>query len=174
MFTEDEISEAEADNAVVRLVHLSPDAPTISHLSDQKKIFREDFAEKYPLRILIAEDYLVNQMLAEMILNKLGYQPKIAVNGLEVLEMIKQTQLDLILMDVEMPELDGLEATRKIREKADGANANITIIAMTANATNEHKAICLEAGMNDYVSKPIQPELLKKALKMAAKRLQHS
>ncbi len=115
------------------------------------------FAEKYPLRIMFAEDNLINQQLTLKILNKLGYEPPMAENGQEVLEMISQQHYDLILMDVQMPEMDGLEATRTIRQYAD---KQPIIIAMTANAMQGDKEICLDAGMNDYLSKPVKPEEL--------------
>lgn len=134
----------------------------------------EGFAEQYPLRILVAEDHPVNQMLAEMLLNKLGYKPELAINGLEVLEMMKQQPFDVILMDVQMPEMDGLQATKALRNMADSPYPRPEIIAMTANAMKEDREMCLAAGMDDYVSKPIQPELLKEALRTAAKKIKTS
>ena len=128
-------------------------------------VMDEAFAQQYPLKILIAEDHPVNQMLAEMLLNKLGYNPSLAENGKVVLEMMKNQPFDVILMDVQMPELDGLDATRIIR-KQEGMQP--VIIAMTANAMKEDREICLQAGMNDYISKPIRVELLKEALKNAS------
>ena len=138
----------------------------------QQKMLEEVFAEQHPLRILVAEDHPVNQMLAEMLLNKLGYTPKLAVNGLEALEMIKKETFDVILMDVQMPEMDGLQATREIRKQAK--NAQPYIIALTANAMKEDREMCLKAGMDDYISKPIQPELLKEALQKAASLIQEA
>ena len=117
-----------------------------------KKLFI-GFAQKYPLTILIAEDNIVNQTLAVRALSKLGYQPSVAENGLVAIEEIAKTFYDVILMDVQMPELDGLDTTRYIR-KIDGKQP--IIIAMTANAMAGDKEICLQAGMNDYVTKPIQ------------------
>ena len=140
------------------------DLPLQEPLED--KVLDEVFAGQHPLRILVAEDHPVNQMLAEMLLNKLGYQPSLATNGVEVLEMIKQQPFDVILMDVQMPEMDGLEATRIIRKQTESPQP--CIIAMTANALREDRDSCLEAGMNDYISKPVQPELLKEALQKAA------
>ena len=126
----------------------------------------EEFALNNPLKILVAEDHPVNQMMAEMLLNKLGYQVSLAVNGKEVLEMVKLQHFDLILMDVQMPEMDGLEATREIRQNTFGLQPQI--IAVTANAMREDKEKCLEAGMNDYISKPIQSDLLMEALQKAS------
>ena len=119
------------------------------------------FADQYPLSILIAEDNLVNQKLATLLLQKLGYKPQLASNGLEAVNNHKQAVFDLILMDVQMPEMDGLEATRNIR-CLEGKQP--FIIAMTANAMQEDKEICLEAGMNDFISKPFKTEVLKEAL----------
>ena len=132
---------------------------------EKQKMLSEVFASQYPLSILIAEDHPVNQMLAEMLLNKLGYTPSLAENGVEVLNMIKSQHYDVILMDVQMPEMDGLEATRIIR-KQEGPQP--VIIAMTANAMKEDKEMCLLSGMDHYISKPIQPEFLKNALMKAS------
>ena len=129
----------------------------------------EDFALNKPLKILVAEDHPVNQMLAEMLLNKLGYQVSLAINGIEVVEKVKQQHFDVILMDVQMPEMDGLEATKEIRQNTFGFQPQI--IAVTANAMKEDKEKCLAAGMNDYISKPIKPELLKEALRKASEKI---
>jgi signal transduction histidine kinase/DNA-binding response OmpR family regulator len=117
-------------------------------------------AERIPLKILLAEDNSVNQKLALKLLERMGYRADIATNGLEVLEALKLASYDLILMDVQMPEMDGLEATRQIRAKG----LNVRIIAMTANAMQGDREMCLAAGMNDYVSKPIQVKELQSAL----------
>lgn len=119
------------------------------------------FAGQYPLNILIAEDNLVNQKLATLLLRKLGYQPALASNGVEAVKNHQKTPFDLILMDVQMPYMDGLEATRNIR---GSETKQPFIIAMTANAMQEDKEICLEAGMNGFISKPFKTEVLKEAL----------
>jgi signal transduction histidine kinase/DNA-binding response OmpR family regulator len=110
------------------------------------------FAQQYPIRILIAEDNKINQKIAMKILGKLGYEPAIANNGKEALEMVSQKQYDLILMDVQMPEMNGLEATRMIRTCLD---EQPIIMAMTANALQGDRDTCIQAGMDDYISKPI-------------------
>jgi CheY-like chemotaxis protein len=120
-----------------------------------------DFAQKYPLRILIAEDNLINQKLTERVLAKLGYESRIVSNGREVLEEVDRNIYDLILMDIQMPEMDGLEASRIIRKS--GAHQPI-IIAITANVMQGDREKCMEAGMDDYISKPIKLELLVAAL----------
>lgn len=131
-----------------------------------KYILSEDFAEKFPLRIMLAEDNLVNQKLAIRILNKLGYHHiEVAQNGLEAIEKLKVQFYELILMDMQMPEMDGLEATRRIREHF---SQQPIIVAMTANALQSDRELCLQAGMNEYLTKPIKLELLMNALQTAA------
>ena len=125
----------------------------------------EDFAKAYPLNILIAEDNIINQKLAVRVLNKLGYDPKIANNGHEAVDMQTAESFDVVLMDMLMPEMDGLQATKAIR------NADISqpqIVAMTANALPEDRVACLQAGMDDYISKPIKLEILMEVLKQTA------
>ncbi|MEL7531552.1 MAG: response regulator [Bacteroidota bacterium] len=119
---------------------------------------------KPSLRILLTEDNRVNQKVAMQMLNKIGYQADIANNGLEALEAIQQIQYDLILMDVQMPEMDGLTATREIHRLFDGLAERPVIIAMTANAMKEDRDRCFEAGMDDYISKPVKVGILKERL----------
>jgi signal transduction histidine kinase/ligand-binding sensor domain-containing protein/DNA-binding response OmpR family regulator len=126
-------------------------------------MLQAEFATQYPLQILLAEDNPFNQAVATAILNKLGYQFDMAENGEEALRMREQKPYDVILMDVQMPEMDGLEATRIIRKTATLQQP--VIIAMTANAMQEDKEECLGAGMNDYLSKPVNPEDLAQVLK---------
>ncbi|MHA1571550.1 MAG: response regulator [Alphaproteobacteria bacterium] len=111
-------------------------------------------------RILVVEDNKVNQTLACAILGKAGYVTDVAGNGIEALAALSDQPFDLVLMDMQMPEMDGLEATQEIR-KLSGEVARIPIIAMTANAMAGDREKCLQAGMNDYVSKPINPAKLK-------------
>jgi two-component system sensor histidine kinase/response regulator len=138
-----------------------------------KRVLSEDFAVEFPLRILVAEDNQINQKLIITILAKLGYQADLACNGKEVLEMVDHGQYDLILMDVQMPELDGLEATRMLRLCLQ---KQPVIIAMTANAMDGDQDTCIQAGMDDYISKPVElSELLmrleKWGIAIRAKRL---
>jgi CheY-like chemotaxis protein len=112
----------------------------------------EDFSAQYPLRILVAEDNLINQKIAMKVLTKLGYQPALANNGKEVMEMVGQDNYDIILMDVQMPEMNGLEATKMIRICLE---TQPVIIAMTANVMQGDRDECIQAGMDDYISKPI-------------------
>jgi len=124
-------------------------------------LLNEDFARNFPMNILIAEDNLINQKLITKIITRLGYQPQVVINGAQVLEIIKKETFDIILMDVQMPELDGLETTRIIRKTE---TRQPYIIAMTASAMAEDRAACVEAGMNSFVSKPISIQDLVSAL----------
>jgi CheY-like chemotaxis protein len=120
-------------------------------------------AQRLPLRILLAEDYVVNQKLALRLLAQMGYRADVAANGLEAIQALERQPYDVVLMDVQMPEMDGLEATRQIRARWPAAEQP-RIIAMTANAVQGDREICLEAGMDDYVSKPIRAAELIQAL----------
>jgi signal transduction histidine kinase/CheY-like chemotaxis protein/ligand-binding sensor domain-containing protein len=126
-----------------------------------------DFAKNYPLRILIAEDHPINQQLAIHILNKLGYTPGTAENGREVLDILSTETYDMILMDMQMPEMDGMEATKIIRAEQE---VQPVIIAMTANAMEGDKDECIAAGMDDYLSKPVRLEELTNILEKWALR----
>jgi CheY-like chemotaxis protein len=119
-------------------------------------------AERLPLRILLAEDHAINQKLALQILGKIGYRADVAGNGLEVLAALDRQPYDVVLMDVQMPEMDGLEATRRIHQR--WGNKRPRIIAMTANAMQGDREECLAAGMDDYVSKPVAIRELQIAL----------
>ena len=114
----------------------------------------------HPLRILMAEDNPINQKVALSMLKRLGYRADVAFNGLEVLQALQKKSYDVVLMDVQMPEMDGLEATRRIRSNG----MKTQILAMTAHALNGDREECLHAGMNEYISKPIRIEELQKAL----------
>jgi len=115
-----------------------------------------------PVRILLAEDNVINQKVALGLLNNIGYKADVAANGLEVLEALKVRPYDLILMDCQMPELDGYETTHHIRANPD--SGSMRIIAMTANAMRGESEKCLDAGMDDYLSKPVRIEALRDML----------
>jgi CheY-like chemotaxis protein len=131
--------------------------------------FDAEMGTRLPLSILLAEDNVVNQKLALRILQRLAYRADVAANGLEVLEAVARQPYDVVLMDVQMPEMDGLEATRQIlRRWPSGRRPRI--IAMTANVMKEDQDACAAAGMDDYVSKPIQVEALVNALRRCGPR----
>jgi PAS domain S-box-containing protein len=135
--------------------------PAVTRPADRPSI-DAGTAERHPLRILLAEDNAVNQKLALRLLERMGYTAQVAENGLEVLDALETAAFDVILMDVQMPELDGLQATRRIR--ARWPDLGVRIVAMTANAMEGDREACLQAGMDDYVSKPIRPDELATAL----------
>ena len=123
--------------------------------------------DRHPLRVLLAEDNTVNQQIALLVLESLGYRADVASNGIEAVEAVEQFPYDLVLMDVQMPEMDGLEATRRIRSRPEPPERGalpIRIVAMTANAMQGDREACLDAGMDDYLAKPIRPEELAVAL----------
>ncbi len=113
-----------------------------------------DDREVRRLQILVVEDVVPNQIVARKLIEKLGHSVDIAGNGLEALNAVRQAHYDLVFMDMRMPEMDGLQATRAIRA-LNGEFRRLPIIAMTANATRDDRAACLDAGMNDFISKPI-------------------
>jgi GAF domain-containing protein/DNA-binding response OmpR family regulator len=127
-----------------------------------KGVIDAELGKRHPLRILLAEDNQVNQKLALRILEQMGYRADIASNGLEAIESIERQTYDVILMDVQMPEMDGLEATRQI--VARWPQGHPRIIGLTANALEGDREQCLAAGMDDYISKPIHVEELVDAL----------
>ncbi|MBZ5642413.1 MAG: response regulator [Acidobacteriia bacterium] len=118
----------------------------------------------HSLRILLAEDNTVNQILAERLVRRWGHSMVIVNNGREAVDILEREQFDLILMDVQMPEMSGLEATAAIREKEKGAGSHIPIIALTAFAMRDDRDRCLEAGMDEYVTKPIEQAALLEAI----------
>ena len=120
-------------------------------------------AQRHPLRILLAEDNVVNQKLAMRLLAQMGYRADLASNGIEAIESIERQRYDLVLMDVQMPEMDGLEASRRITAKWKPGERP-RIVAMTANAMQGDREACLAAGMDDYITKPIRVEALLEAL----------
>jgi CheY-like chemotaxis protein len=123
----------------------------------QPLLTRHSLEEARPaLNILLAEDNLINQKLAVALLTKQGYQVTVAVNGQEALKMSEEGSFDLILMDLQMPVMDGLVATQAIRQRETDGRRRLPIVAMTANALTGDRERCLAAGMDGYVSKPIR------------------
>ena len=135
----------------------SSKASSIENLSVQAQSQQTAASVKSKLRILLAEDNIVNQKVALKQLNSLGYDADVAANGAEVLQLLEKIPYDLILMDCQMPILDGFETTREIRSWQDCAFASgrPAIVAMTANAMKEDQQKCLDAGMDDYLAKPV-------------------
>jgi two-component system, sensor histidine kinase and response regulator len=143
------------------------DKEKTTHLAEpSRQRLSADFAQMHPLKILVAEDNLVNQNLTLKVLEKLGYQAALANNGVEVTEMVNLQQYDLILMDIQMPEMDGLEATQMIRKYLE---EQPVIIAMTVNAMKEDREDCMKAGMDDFLSKPVRlDEMINTLIKWSA------
>jgi len=142
-------SQAEAQSDVRQ----SPSLPSLD----------PEMAVRHPLRILLAEDNVVNQKLALRLLSQMGYRADLASNGLEAIRAVERQSYDVILMDVQMPEMDGLEATHQLCAQIP-AQQRPRIIAMTANAMQGDREMCLQAGMDDYLSKPIHVDELVTAL----------
>lgn len=152
-------SATQLSNVDLGNASLGADAPAMR--------FDPNLAQKIPLRILLAEDIVVNQKVALTMLQKLGYRADVAGNGLEVLEALHRQTYDVVLMDVQMPEMDGIETTHRIRQQWRSPSYP-WIIAMTAHAMQGDRDECLCAGMNDYISKPVRIQALVQALERCA------
>ncbi len=138
------------------------------HGPTQTFTFDPALAQKYPLQILVAEDNLINQKMIRMVLNRMGYQPVIVNNGVEAVESARRQAFDLIFMDVQMPEMDGITATLEILKTG---LLKPVIVAMTANAMSSDKDECLAAGMSGFISKPIRIEQVHEALVQFGSRI---
>jgi GAF domain-containing protein/CheY-like chemotaxis protein len=153
------------DTLVTLLVR---DAPKAAPQAAKPKMDAQ-MAQRHPLRILLAEDNAVNQKLALRLLQQMGYRADVAGNGVEAIECVQRQPYDVVLMDVQMPEMDGLEASRRITAKWP-VNERPRIVAMTANAMQGDREACLAAGMDDYVTKPIRVEALVESLLRVVQR----
>lgn len=136
---------------------------SVDHYYDQEKELPVPTAPSH-IRVLLADDNLINRRLARTFLNQLGILVDEASNGLEAVEACRHKNYDLIFMDIHMPEMDGLEATQRIRTLEDNPNSHVPIVALTADAMNQERAQYIKAGMNDHVSKPITETALKQML----------
>ncbi len=153
------VRQSELFNCLTNVVSVNPPAPRRKPASAAPAAVEHSGA-----RILIVEDNIVNQKVALRQLQKLGYTADLVANGLEALEALERIPYSLVLMDCQMPEMDGWEATRRIREDEHGTGRHIPIIAMTADAMQGDREKCLIAGMDDYVAKPVRVDDLKNAL----------
>ncbi|HEX8012789.1 MAG TPA: GAF domain-containing protein [Casimicrobiaceae bacterium] len=144
-------------------------APKAEAAAPGKRQLDPSQAARHPLRILLAEDNVVNQKLALRLLQQMGYRADLASNGIEAIESVQRQTYDVVLMDVQMPEMDGLEASRKINARWP-PHERPRIIAMTANAMQGDRDMCLAAGMDDYLTKPIRVERLIEALNQVPAR----
>jgi CheY-like chemotaxis protein len=144
-------------------VNVLPACEDMSASSDEVRQSEMSEARKAEARILLVEDNPINQKVGLMMLKRLGYKAEIACDGREALKILEGDQYDLILMDVLMPEMDGLEATRVIRGM-EGPGTQVPILAMTAGALDKDRKACLEAGMTDYLSKPVREAELRQKL----------
>ena len=147
------------DKAAAASTRTAPDKPKLD----------AGMAARHPLRILLAEDNVVNQKLAMRLLSQMGYRADLASNGIEAIESVARQPYDVVLMDVQMPEMDGLEASRRITAQCQ-PHERPRIVAMTANAMQGDREACLAAGMDDYVTKPIRVDALVAALLAASER----
>ncbi|GAB4502833.1 MAG: hypothetical protein Fur0035_23900 [Anaerolineales bacterium] len=148
------------------LITIFESVPSPKKQAGTRPLFDPQMGERHPLHILLAEDNVVNQKVAKSILERMGYRADVASNGLEALEALRRQPYDVVLMDMQMPEMDGEEATRHIR--ADWPPEDQPrVIAMTANALEGDRERYLQAGMDDYISKPVRVEELIRALQAA-------
>ena len=166
MWVESEVGRGSTFHAVVEVEEIAAPAALPEPPRPPPAAGLPPLAERIPLRILLAEDNVVNQKVALRMLDRLGYRADLAATGAEAVAAVRSRPYDVVLMDLQMPEMDGLEATRHIRAAAPAHRPRI--IAMTANAMATDREYCLAAGMDDYVSKPVRLDDLRAALERAA------
>ncbi len=148
---------------------LAPELNARNNAVFESAALPEQTARQYPLNILLADNNATNRKLGRLLLKRLGYDIQTANGGQEVVELASNGRFDLVLMDIEMPDIDGLQATRILRESLP--SECLQIIALTANAHREMRDQCSAAGMDDYLSKPIVPDTLRNSLLLASERL---
>ncbi|NER80088.1 MAG: response regulator [Leptolyngbya sp. SIO1D8] len=151
-------------NALIEVLSCKP--KKVRYQDSKSPEIDHQLAERLPLKILVAEDNPINQKLALLLLERMGYRIDIVANGFEVIDALERQTYDVILMDVHMPEMDGLAATQKVCERWQSERPRI--VAMTANAMHGDRERCLNAGMDDYISKPIRVNELVQALEKCA------
>ncbi|MDA8019493.1 MAG: response regulator [Thermoanaerobaculia bacterium] len=154
------VKQSRLKAALLKVIHSEPSPPPEAEPQEPAVAFQPDGR---PLRILLAEDHRINQRVALKILAGLGYEADVAANGLEVLKALERQPYDVVLMDLQMPELDGLSASREIRKRWP-KEQQPRIVAMTANALKGDRERCLEAGMDDYIAKPVRVEEIARKL----------
>jgi CheY-like chemotaxis protein len=152
------------------LVGLFGDGPAHGSRRQPKRTLDPGMADRNPLRILVAEDNLVNRKLAVRVLERLGYAADTVNDGGEAVDAVERGRYDVVLMDVNMPEMDGLEATRRIIAAHPARSERPRIVAMTASAMDEDRRECLAAGMDDFIGKPVRFEDLVEALDRCARQ----
>ena len=157
------VNESELANALHRALHCV-EQETLTAAPAPKR-------EVHALTVLLAEDNAVNQKLASRLLEKMGHQVTVAANGEEAVRAHLTAAFDVILMDVQMPEMNGFEATARIREREEITGEHVPIIALTAHAIQGDRERCLEAGMDDYLSKPLNSAALAEKLEIVALKL---
>jgi len=152
------VKHRELRDAIDEALSKRPRRPATEQFTDTQALFVR------PLKILLAEDSAVNQKLALAMLHRQGHEAIVVDNGRKALDALAQNDFDLVLMDVQMPEMDGLTATEEIRRRECQTDRRIPIIAMTAHAMKEDHKRCLEAGMDGYISKPVRPLALEEVI----------
>jgi PAS domain S-box-containing protein len=162
------IRQSELREAVARVLGAREQEGTIPLIT--RNSLGDEREPSVPLRVLVAEDNAVNQRLVSRLLEKRGHQVVVAANGREALEAVERQCFDIVLMDLQMPELDGFEATAALRAREAGRGTHLPVIALTAHAMKGDRERCLAAGMDGYLSKPIRPQELDKLLELHIKR----
>jgi GAF domain-containing protein/CheY-like chemotaxis protein len=165
------LHQSQLFDTLVGLLSQAPVQAKAQH-PPSKPTIDPQIAQRHPLRILLAEDNVVNQKLALRLLSQMGYRADVASNGIEAIEALERQTYDVVLMDVQMPEMDGLEASRRITQRWQ-PDQRPRIVAMTANAMQGDRDECMAAGMDDYVTKPIRVDALVEALVQSVARRVH-